>query len=234
MTAAKIVSRENWLKARRALLEQEKVHTKQKDEITKARQALPWVRLEKEYVFETEEGDASLASLFKGHSQLIVYHFMFGPEWKDGCVSCSFWADSFNGLAPHLAARDISFVAISRAPLSMITPFKERMGWDFDWVSSAPNSFNIDFNVGFPPDLPTDRSLMYNFKEIEGAPMDEMHGTSVFAKGNDGSLFHTYSAYGRGLDTTNAAYSYIDMTPAGRNEAPVGNPMAWVRHHDLY
>lgn len=234
MNAVKIVSRDEWLKARHALLEQEKAHTKQKDDITKARQALPWVRLDKDYVFETNEGEASLTSLFKDRSQLIIYHFMFGPEWQAGCVSCSFWADSFNGLAPHLAARDIAFVAVSSAPMSMIAPFKKRMGWGFDWVSSAPNTFNADFNVGFAADPPAGAPLIYNFKEINSAPMDEMHGTSVFAKGDDGALYHTYSTYGRGLDITNAAYSYIDMTPRGRDEPAVGNPMDWVRHHDAY
>lgn len=223
-----------WLTARRALLEQEKAHTRMKDEITKARQALPWVPLAKDYVFETEKGEASLASLFKGHSQLIVYHFMYGPEWEAGCVSCSFWADTFNGLAPHLAARDIAFTAVSNAPFAQFNPFKRRMGWSFDWASSSPSSFNADFNVGFAPDRPADIPLMYNFKLIESSPMDEMHGTSVFAKGEDGTIYHTYSTYGRGLDITNAAYSYIDMTPQGRNEAPSGNPMSWVKHHDNY
>ncbi|PRY80172.1 DUF899 domain-containing protein [Rhodobacteraceae bacterium D3-12] len=234
MTHPNTVTRAEWLEARRALLEQEKAHTKQKDEITKARMALPRVLLEKEYVFETEGGEVQLADLFKSRSQLIVYHFMYGPEWKAGCVSCSFWADSFNGLAPHLAERDTAFVAVSSAPMSMITSFKKRMGWDFEWVSSRPNTFNADFNVGFYPDRPDDSPMMYNFKEIEAAQMDEMHGTSVFAKGGDGSIYHTYSTYGRGLDITNAAYAYLDMTPAGRNEPSSGNPMAWVKHHDAY
>lgn len=234
MTIEKTATRQQWLEARRALLQLEKAHTRQKDEITKARQALPWVRLDKNYVFETETGEAAFAELFKGHSQLVVYHFMFGPAWKAGCVSCSFWADSFNGLTRHLAARDISLVAISSAPMSMISPFKKRMGWEFDWVSSAPSTFNEDFDVGFGPDRSTVRPLMYNFEEIDTSPMDEMHGTSVFARGNDGAVYHTYSTYGRGLDVTNAAYAYIDMTPSGRNEAATGNPMAWVRHHDSY
>jgi predicted dithiol-disulfide oxidoreductase (DUF899 family) len=234
MTQQNTVTRAEWLKARRALLEQEKAHTKQKDELAKARMALPWVRLEKDYVFETEGGEALLSDLFKDRSQLIVYHFMYGPEWKAGCVSCSFWADSFNGLTPHLAERDTAFVAVSSAPMSMIAPFKKRMGWDFDWVSSSPSTFNADFHVGFYPDRPTDTAMMYNFKEIKAAQMDEMHGTSVFAKGDDGSVYHTYSTYGRGLDITNAAYAYLDMTPAGRNEPSSGNPMAWVKHHDDY
>lgn len=234
MTQQNITSRTEWLKARRALLAQEKALTKQKDDLSKARKALPWVRLEKDYVFETENGETALSDLFKDRSQLIVYHFMYGPEWKAGCVSCSFWADSFNGLAPHLAARDTTFVAVSSAPMSMIAPFKKRMGWDFEWVSSSPSNFNADFHVGFYPDPPADKPMMYNFKDIETAPMEEMHGTSVFKKGDDGSVFHTYSTYGRGLDNTNAAYAYLDMTPAGRNEPSTGNPMAWVKHHDAY
>lgn len=234
MKPNKIVDRQEWLSARRALLEMEKAHTRKKDEITRVRQALPWVKLKKNYKFQTENGEVLMPELFGDHSQLIVYHFMFGPEWQEGCVSCSFWADNFNGLAPHLAEKDIAFVAISSAPMSEIEPFKKRMGWSFDWVSSAPSSFNSDLDVGFGPDRPTDRPLMYNFEEIESAFMDEMHGTSVFVKSDDGEIYHTYSTYGRGLDITNAAYSYIDMTPKGRNEAPEGNPMSWVKHHDAY
>lgn len=234
LTPAKTATRDEWLEARRALLDLEKAHTRQKDEITRARQALPWVRLERDYLFETDAGEVSLSALFKNHSQLVVYHFMFGPQWKAGCVSCSFWADSFNGLAPHLAARDTAFVAVSSAPMSMIAPFRQRMGWSFDWVSSSPDCFNEDFDVGFGPKRQPGRQLMYNFREIDNSPMDEMHGTSVFAKDDNGAVYHTYSTYGRGLDATNAAYAYIDMTPAGRNEPGTGNPMTWVRHHDSY
>lgn len=238
MTQIKTATRAQWLAARRDLLELEKAHTRQKDEITQARKSLPWVKLDKDYTFQTDNGEVAMADLFGDHSQLIVYHFMFGPEWQAGCISCSFWADTFNGLAPHLAQRDIAFVAVSSAPMSMLAPFKKRMGWGFDWVSSSTNDFNADFDVGFGPDrvadAPTDRPLMYNFKEIDAAMMDEMPGTSVFAKGEDGAIYHTYSTYGRGLDITNAAYSYIDMTPNGRNEAPTGNPMSWVKHHDAY
>lgn len=234
MTQPNIVSREEWMAARLRLLEQEKNHTRAKDELTRIRQALPWVRVEKDYIFDGPHGEIKFADLFSGHSQLIVYHFMFGPAWDAGCVSCSFWADSFNDLAPHLSARDISFVAVSSAPMSKIAPFKRRMGWSFDWVSSAPNRFNFDFDVGFGPDRPDDRPLMYNFREIDRAFLDEMHGTSVFTRDQSGGIFHTYSTYGRGLDITNAAYAYIDMTPIGRNEASEGNPMSWVRHHDSY
>ncbi len=229
-----IATASEWLEQRRALLELEKQHTRQKDEITRARAALPWVKLDKDYEFETENGPVAMADLFDGHSQLIVYHFMFGPDWEQGCVSCSYWADSFNGLAPHLAARDTAFVAISSAPMAKLAPFKKRMGWDFNWVSSAPNSFNNDYNVGFGPERGTEPPLMYNFQEIDQAHLDEMHGTSVFARDEAGAIYHTYSTYGRGLDITNAAYAYLDMTPKGRHEPAEGNPMTWVRHHDNY
>lgn len=234
MTEQNTATREEWLVARRALLEKEKAHTRMKDEITKERQALPWVRVEKEYSFETPEGPRSLADLFQGHSQLIVYHFMYGAEWKNPCVSCSLWADNFNGLPPHLAQKDIGFVTVSSAPLAMIAPFKTRMGWDFDWVSSEASTFNADFNVGFGPGHPTDGPLMYNFREVENMQIDELPGISVFARGDDGAIFHTYSAYSRGLDITNSAYSYIDMTPRGRDEPVEGNKMGWVKHRDAY
>jgi len=232
MLDAKIVSREVWLSARRALLEKEKAHTKLKDEITAQRQNLPWVKIENEYLFDTNSGDKSLNDLFNRKSQLIVYHFMFGPDWKQGCVSCSYWADTFNGIASHLAARDTAFVAVSSAPMSKINEFKKRMGWEFEWVSSHQNTFNVDFNVGFGGMHKNENSLMYNFKEIENSPMDEMHGTSVFARKRDKDIYHTYSTYGRGLDITNAAYAYIDMTPRGRDEN--SNGMSWLRHHDNY
>lgn len=234
MTEQNTATREEWLVARRALLEKEKAHTRLKDEITKERQALPWVRVEKEYAFETPDGPRSLGDLFQGHSQLIVYHFMYGPEWKNPCVSCSLWADGFNGLPPHLAQKDIAFVTVSSAPLTMIAPFKERMGWAFDWVSSGGSAFNADFNVGFGASHPSDGPLMYNFRETDSMQIDELPGTSVFARGDDGAIYHTYSAYSRGLDITNTAYSYIDMTPRGRDEPAEGHKMGWVKHRDAY
>ena len=234
MTTVNAVSREQWLEARRQLLAQEKDLTRRQDEIAAARRQLPWVKVEKEYVFDTDSGKVTLAGLFGERSQLIVYHFMFGPEWETGCVSCSFWADNFNGLEPHLNNRDIAFAAVSRAPMDKLTPFKQRLGWDFNWVSSVSNSFNADFNVSFGSGHKPEDPVFYNFTENTIYPMDEAHGTSVFAKGDDGTVYHTYSTYGRGLDVTNAAYSYIDLTPKGRNEPIEGNPMAWVRHHDNY
>ena len=234
MNPENIVSRDQWLEARMELLNREKALTRERDALTASRRALPWVKLEKDYVFETDTGTATLSELFGDRSQLIVYHFMFGPEWREGCVSCSFWADTFNGIEPHLAGRDIAFVAISRAPMSMIAPFKKRMEWDFTWVSSNTNSFNADFDVSFGSGHKPEEPVFYNYREGAFSPMDEAHGTSVLAKGDDGTIYHTYSTYGRGLDITNAAYSYIDLTPKGRSEPAEGNPMAWVRHHDRY
>lgn len=235
MTAIKTATRDAWLKARLDLLEQEKKHTRQKDVLSAARRALPWVKIEKDYVFQCEDGTTrSLAELFGERTQLIVYHFMFGPEWDAGCVSCSFWADSFNGLQPHLNDRDIAFAAVSRAPMSKLLSFKKRMGWSFDWVSSFENDFNADFDVSFGSLHKPEDPVTYNFKEDTFYPMDEAHGTSVFARDADGTVYHTYSTYGRGLDATNAAYSYIDMVPKGRGEPAEGNLMAWVRHHDSY
>lgn len=234
MTKQVITTRKEWLSARLALLEKEKAHTRLKDELSAERRALPWVALDKDYSFTTENGAASLLDLFGNHSQLIVYHFMFGPAWEEGCKSCSFWADSFNGLEPHLNGRDIAFVAVSKAPMSKLAPFKKRMGWKFNWVSSSENSFNADFDVSFGADHRPEEPVRYNFKDNAIYPMDEAHGTSVFVRDESGTIYHTYSTYGRGLDITNAAYSYIDMTPNGRNEPAEGNPMEWVRHHDSY
>jgi predicted dithiol-disulfide oxidoreductase (DUF899 family) len=234
MSKPVIASREDWLTARLELLQREKEHTKRKDEITEARRALPWVKLTKNYVFQSKDGPQDIGELFGPHSQLITYHFMFGPAWEEGCKSCSYWADSYEGLSAHLAARDIAFTAVSSAPLERLLDFKKRMGWTFNWVSSFENGFNHDFDVGFDETRPNDRSRAYNFGNMPDAFMDEMHGTSVFAKDEDGTVCHTYSTYGRGLDATNAAYAYIDLTPKGRHEPSEGNPMEWVRHHDRY
>jgi predicted dithiol-disulfide oxidoreductase (DUF899 family) len=234
MTTPTIAGRDQWLEARKQLLEKEKKHTRLKDELAAARRSLPWVKVEKDYSFDTPVGPMSLNELFGQSSQLITYHFMFGPEWDEPCKSCSFWADSFNNLAPHLRARDIAFVAVSSAPLERLLAFKQRMDWQFEWVSSSGSDFNYDFDVGFGPGRPPAMSRSYNFGTMAEAPIDEMHGTSIFAKGDDGQVYHTYSMYGRGLDATNAAYAYIDLTPKGRNEAKGGNPMAWLEYHDAY
>lgn len=233
MTNLNVVSREAWLAARLRLLEREKALTRQKDEISKARRSLPWVKVERDYLFETSTGPKNLAGLFGPRGQLVVYHFMFGRDWERACKSCSFWADSFEGLAPHLAAQDIAFLAVSSAPLGRIETFKRRMGWTFEWVSSHDNEFNDDFDVGFDGRRDAWKSRAYNYGALPQAPASEMPGISVFAKDDAGDVYHTYSTYGRGLDVTNAAYAYIDLTPRGRHE-PEGNTMAWVRYHDEY
>jgi predicted dithiol-disulfide oxidoreductase (DUF899 family) len=235
MTSPKIGTQQEWLEARKALLAKEKEHTRQKDEITKQRQALPWVKVTKDYALTSSKGTKSLADLFGSNSQLITYHFMFGPDWEQPCKSCSFWADSYNGLTPHLAAQDIAFVAVSSAPIDRLLPFKERMGWDFEWVSSSGTDFNFDYDVGFGPDRPENLSKSYNFGAMQNPHLDEMHGTSVFAKDDDGTVYHTYSMYGRGLDVTNASYAYIDLPPNGRRAEPTeGNPMGWLQYRDAY
>ena len=235
MTPHKIGSRQEWLAARLDLLKQEKEHTRRRDDLARARQALPWVPLDKDYAFDTTKGRQSLSDLFGDRQQLITYHFMFGPDWNNPCKSCSFWADSYSRLGPHLAAQDIAFVAVSSAPLDRLQQFRDRMGWEFEWVSSQGSDFNYDFDVGFGPGRPGDMHRSYNFGTMENAPMDEMHGTSVFAKDKAGAVHHTYSMYGRGLDATNAAYAYIDITPNGRRGEPAeGNPMGWLEYRDAY
>ena len=231
MAERKIASREEWLAARRDLLAQEKALTREGDRLSAARRELPWVRIEDEYVFQSPNGPVTLAGLFGPHGQLVVYHFMFGPDWEEGCQSCSFWADNFDGIQAHLAARDIAFAAVSRAPLDMLAAFKDRMGWNFRWVSSFGSSFNEDFHVSFGPDHDRDKAVEYNFRTTT-FPSDEAPGISVFAKGGDGVLFHTYSAYGRGIEVINGAYAFMDMVPKGRDEGD--HPMSWVRLHDRY
>jgi predicted dithiol-disulfide oxidoreductase (DUF899 family) len=226
-------SREDWLTARKDLLSREKALSRERDAIAQARRDLPWVKIETDYVFETEAGPASLWDLFDGHFQLIVQHFMLGPDWDNGCVSCSFWADGFNGTIPHLNARDIAFKVVARAPLAKILPFKQRMGWTFEWVSSFGGTFNEDFGVSFEPDHKPENKVNYNFLETN-FPADEAPGASAFVKDDDGTVYHTYSTYSRGLDVLNNAYAYMDMAPHGRDEVAEGHKMGWLRHHDSY
>ncbi len=237
MTTQNFGSREDWLTARKALLDREKALSREHDALAQARRALPWVKIETDYVFETENGNAGLGDLFGDHRQLIVQHFMLGPDWEQGCVSCSFWADNFNGTIAHLNARNIAFKVVSRAPLEKILPFKQRMGWTFDWVSSFDGSFNEDFNVSFGPDHKSEDTVFYNFRDTN-FPADEAPGASVFAKDDDGdddgAVYHTYSTYGRGLDVLNGAYAYMDLAPFGRDEVSEGHKMGWLRHHDSY
>ncbi len=231
MSTHPVVSRAEWLAARKALLQREKEFTRQRDALNAERRRLPWVRIGKDYVFDTSSGKQSLAQLFAGRGQLAVYHFMLGPDWTEGCKSCSFWADNFNGIDVHLAHRDLTLVAVSRAPLAKIEAFKRRMGWSFKWVSSYANDFNRDFNVSFTPEE-MKGEVFYNFEQRK-FPSDEAPGMSLFAREGD-AVFHTYSCYARGLDMINGAYHILDLAPKGRDEAGLPYTMSWVRHHDKY
>jgi predicted dithiol-disulfide oxidoreductase (DUF899 family) len=228
-----IVSREEWLAARRQHLSEEKEFTRLRDRLSAARRELPWVRVEKDYVFDTPDGKATLAELFDGRSQLMVYHFMFGPGWEQGCPSCSFLSDHIDGANLHLPQRDVTLLAVSRAPLAQIEAFKQRMGWRFRWVSSYGNDFNQDYHVSFTPDEMAQGEVYYNYGMTE-FPSEEAPGISAFYKDPGGAIFHTYSAYARGLDMLVGAYNYLDLVPKGRDEAALPWTMAWVRHHDRY
>ena len=227
-----LVSREDWLAARKQLLSREKEFTRLRDQLSAARRELPWVRIEKEYVFDGPQGKETLADLFEGRSQLMVYHFMFGPGWEQGCPSCSFLSDHIDGANWHLPQRDVTLVAASRAPLSDIEAFKRRMGWRFKWVSSYGSDFNYDFHVSFTEEQLAQGKVDYNYDLVEG--YDELPGLSVFYQDENGDVFHTYSAYARGLDLLIGAYNYLDLAPKGRDEAALPWTMAWVRHHDRY
>jgi len=228
-----VVSREEWIEARKALLAREKDFTHARDRLSEERRALPWVKVEKPYMFESAAGTKTLAGLFKGRPQLVVQHFMFAPEWHEGCKSCSFWADGFERMIPHLAARDTTLVAVSRAPVAKLEAFKTRMGWTFDWVSSAPSDFNFDYAVSFTPDQVKSGANIYNFG-TSGFGVEEAPGISVFCRDEEGDIFHTYSCFARGLDMMNAAYHYLDLTPLGRHEDGLPYPMDWVRLRDQY
>ncbi|HUC16685.1 MAG TPA: thioredoxin family protein [Acetobacteraceae bacterium] len=234
MEQHRIVSREEWLAARKALLAREKAWTHMRDALAEERQALPWVRVDKTYVFEGSDGPVSLADLFDGRSQLIVYHFMFGPDWKEGCVGCSFLADHVDAARQHFEQNDLGFVAVSRAPFARLDAFRRRMGWCFRWVSSGKSDFNFDFNVSFPPERKMDGKVFYNFEMIDDPEIEELPGTSVFCKDQAGAIFHTYSHYARGGELQLGAYAYLDLAPKGRNEVGRGNLGDWVRHHDRY
>jgi predicted dithiol-disulfide oxidoreductase (DUF899 family) len=229
----KVVSRDEWLAARIELLKKEKELTRLRDEQSRRRRELPWVKVEKDYVFDTPEGKRRLSELFDGRSQLIVYHFMFGPDWAEGCPSCSFVADHIDGALVHLAARDVTLAMVSRAPLPKIEAFKQRMGWRFKWVSSFGNDFNFDFHVSFTKDEKANGKVYYNFGKQE-FPSNEAPGISVFYKGPNGDIFHTYSAYARGLEPLVGTYTLLDLVPKGRDEDGLGFTMEWVRHHDRY
>jgi predicted dithiol-disulfide oxidoreductase (DUF899 family) len=233
MQPHKIVSREEWTEARKALMAQEKELTRARDRLSEARRELPWVRVEKAYMFDGPEGRKSLADLFRGRNQLVVQHFMFAPDWGEGCKSCSFWADGFERIIPHLAARDTTLIAVSRAPLEKLTAFKRRMGWTFDWVSSEGCDFNYDYAVSFTPEQIKSGGKVYNFG-TSSFGVEEAPGISVFYRDASGDIFHTYSCFARGLDMMNATYHYLDLTPLGRHEDDLPYPMDWVRLRDRY
>lgn len=230
----KVVTREEWLKARKELLKKEKELTRLHDRLAEERRTLPRVKVEKNYVFDTVEGKQTLADLFDGRSQLIVHHLMFAPEWEAACVGCTFQADHIDGPRPHLEHHDVKIVAVSRAPLEKLLAYKRRMGWGFDWVSSYGSDFNYDFRVSFTQDQVAAGRVDYNFGTITDDARyisEELPGVSVFCKEPSGDIFHTYSAYARGLDVLIGAHHYLDLTPKGRNEA--GDPN-WIRRHDEY
>jgi len=233
MQVHKIVSRQQWIEARRVHLAHEKELTQARERLSEERRALPWVKVDKAYLFDGAEGKKTLADLFNGKSQLVVQHFMFAPEWNEGCKSCSFWADGFERMIPHLAARDTTLAAVSRAPLSKLLPFKTRMGWTFDWVSSADSDFNYDYAVSFTPDDVKSGDTKYNLGTTRFGT-EEAPGISVFYRDDAGDIFHTYSCFARGLDMMNAAYHYLDLTPLGRHEDGLPYPMDWLRLRDQY
>jgi predicted dithiol-disulfide oxidoreductase (DUF899 family) len=233
MQPHKIVSQDEWLAARKAHLAEEKTFSRARDALSAKRRELPWVRVEKSYVFDGPNGKQTLADLFGGKSQLIVYHFMLGPDWEQGCPSCSLLADHFDGAVVHLAQRDVTFLVVSRAPLPQIEMFKKRMGWRFKWVSSYGNDFNYDYQVSATPEEKASGTAMYNY-EMTTSPSEERPGASVFYKNEAGDIFHTYSSYGRGLDILIGAYNLLDLAPKGRDEKSLAWSMAWVRHHDRY
>jgi len=231
MSQPRIVSRDEWLAARKHHLSKEKELTRLRDRLSAERRELPWVKVDKSYVFDGPMGKETLADLFDGRSQLVVYHFMFGPEWEQGCPSCSWAADNIDANVVHLNARDVTLAVVSRAPLAQIEAFKKRMGWSFKWVSSYGNDFNRDYHVSFTPE--EQKMAIYNYK-AGGFGSSEAPGVSVFSKGADGQIFHTYSCYARGLDMLNGAYHLLDLVPKGRDEQGLSFPMAWVRRHDQY
>ena len=233
MTQHPVVSHEEWIQGRRELLAKEKQFTALRDELAALRRDLPWERVQKEYEFLGPNGRVTFADIFGGKSQLIVYHFMFSPEAEQPCKSCSFWADGFNNIRPHLAARDVTLVAISRAPVEKLSGFAQRLGWTFPWYSSGEGDFNYDYGVSFSKDDAEGGRITYNYAPSR-MKMRDLPGISVFCKDGSGSIFHSYSCYARGLDMLNPAYQYLDLVPKGRDEDALPSPMAWVRYRDKY
>jgi predicted dithiol-disulfide oxidoreductase (DUF899 family) len=229
----RVVSHEQWVAERVAFMAKEKEFTRLRDELSRQRRELPWEKVTKAYVFDGPRGKETLAELFEQRSQLVVYHFMFNPAWDEGCPGCSFWADNFDGIGVHLAQRDVTFVAISRAPLAKLEAFKARMGWRFDWLSSLRSDFNYDFQVSFRPEDLARKAVTYNY-ESTGDDHTDREGASVFYRDASGAVFHAYSTYARGIDVLNGAYHWLDLVPKGRDEEGLEMPQAWVRHHDRY
>jgi predicted dithiol-disulfide oxidoreductase (DUF899 family) len=229
----RVVSKDKWITARKVLLQKEKEFTALRDQLSQQRRDLPWVAVDKEYVFDGPNGKETLSDLFDGRSQLIIYHFMYDPNWNVGCPSCSFWADNFNGIVLHLNQRDVTMIAVSRAPYNKIYEYKKRLGWDFKWVSSYATDFNFDYHVSFTKEELEKKEAFYNFI-IQDPYESEQPGVSVFYKDPSGKIFHTYSAYSRGIDILNNTYNYLDLVPKGRDEDGYDFPMAWVRRHDEY
>lgn len=229
---ARVVSPADWVTARKELLRKEKEFSRLRDELSRQRRELPWELVEKPYVFEGPKGKETLADLFAGRGQLIIYHFMLGRGWKEGCPSCSFLADGFDGVLPHLAARDTTFLVVSHATLAEIETFKKRMGWRFKWVSSSGSDFNFDYQVSRSEDEKPGDKVYYNYEMVDFPP-EERPGLSVFFK-RDAQVFHTYSTYARGLDILLPTYNFLDLTPKGRDEEGLAFSMSWVRHHDRY
>ncbi len=231
----KIVSKEEWIEARKQLLAKEKEFTRLRDELSRERRELPWERVLENYVFDGPKGKESLSDLFEGRTQLIIYHFMFHPDWKEGCKACSFWADNFNNIIVHLNHRDTTMVAISRARHETIAPYQKRMGWTFKWLSSFANDFNYDFQVSFTPEQVKAGTATYNYQvTTSGGDHGELPGISVLYKDEAGQIFHTYSTFQRGLDMLNVAYHYLDLVPKGRDEDELDFTMSWLRRHDDY
>jgi predicted dithiol-disulfide oxidoreductase (DUF899 family) len=227
----KVVAGDKWIQARKKLLAREKAFTRARDKLSRERRALPWEAVKKEYVFEGAGGKQTLAQLFDGRSQLIVYHFMFGPDWEAGCPHCSRWADSFDRAVVHLAQRDVSFAAVSRAPYAKLAAYQRRMGWSFRWLSSFGGDFNFDYGVSFTPDAMKKKKAFYNF-ELQDPGVAEREGVSVFFEDDQGGIFRTYSTYARGIDMMSVDYQYLDLVPKGRDEG--GRGPYWVKRHDEY
>lgn len=233
MNPGRIVNDEQWLDARKKLLIAEKAYSKQREELTRLRQQMPWRRIEKEYEFDSTQGKRRLLDLFGPHSQLLVYHFMYGPDWEEGCKICSLLADHYDPLIVHLKARDVALVTVSRAPIEVLAAYRKRMKWRFEWVSSLNTEFNRDFGVSFTQEEMDAGQMNYNYK-LQKFPSTECPGVSCFARNEAGEVFHTYSAYDRGLENLLGVYSFLDLVPKGRDESQLPYGMAWVRHHDRY